>query len=348
MGRLFAGPPVALPAHLLPLLRPASGRNLAEVGGPVPYRGRFAPSPTGDLHWGNLRTALLSWLDARLHQGQWLLRLDDLDRPRNRPGAEDAILRDLDWLGLDWDGPLLRQSERRGLYGSVLSALRRSGALYPCRCSRRMLADPSAPHGEAPVYPGTCRGRPSQWGIEAGRLPSWRLRLPDAPITWRERLAAPGLLQAARQVGDPVLRRADGVLAYHLTTAVDELALGITSVVRGEDLWASTAPQVAVIEALGAEAPTYAHVPLWRQASGERLAKRQGAEGLAAWRSEGLSAPEVIGRLAESLGLVPAPSVLSARALVGQLSLEAFEGVLRLNKDFGIKGTLGSQTSINS
>lgn len=344
MGRLFAGPPVDLPAHLVPLLRPASGRNPAEAGGPAPYRGRFAPSPTGDLHWGNLRTALLSWLDARLHQGQWLLRLDDLDRPRNRPGAEDAILRDLDWLGLHWDGPLLRQSERRGLYGSVLSALRRSGALYPCRCSRRMLADPSAPHGEAPVYPGTCRGRPSQWGIEAGRLPSWRLRLPDAPIEWRERLAAPGLLQAARQVGDPVLRRADGVLAYHLTTAVDELALGITSVVRGEDLWASTAPQVAVIEALGGEAPTYAHVPLWRQASGERLAKRQGAEGLAAWRSEGLSAPEVIGRLAGSLGLVPAPSVLSTRALVEQLSLEAFEGPLRLNKDFGIKGTLGSQT----
>ncbi|WP_409995599.1 tRNA glutamyl-Q(34) synthetase GluQRS [Cyanobium sp. ATX 6F1] len=339
---------MALPAHLVPLLRPAPGRNPAEVAGPAPYRGRFAPSPTGELHWGNLRTALLSWLDARLHRGEWLLRFDDLDRPRNRVGAEDAILRDLDWLGLHWDGPLLRQSERRGLYGSVLSALRRSGELYPCRCSRRMLADPSAPHGEAPVYPGTCRGRPNRWGIEAGRLPSWRLRLPDAPIQWRERLAAPGILQAARQVGDPVLRRADGVLAYHLTTAVDELALGITTVVRGEDLWASTAPQVAVIEALGGVAPSYAHVPLWRQPSGERLAKRQGAEGLAAWRSEGLGAPEVIGRLAGSLGLVARPSALSARALLEQLSLEAFERALSLNKGFGIKGALGSETGFNS
>lgn len=348
MGRLFAGPPVVLPAHLLPLLRSASGRNPAEPGAPGVYRGRFAPSPTGELHWGNLRTALISWLDVRLHRGQWLLRLDDLDRPRNRAGAEDSILRDLDWLGLDWDGPLLRQSARRGLYGSVLSALRRSGALYPCRCSRRLLADPSAPHGEAPVYPGTCRGRPIQWGIEAGRLPSWRLRLPEAPIQWRERLAAPGILQAAQQVGDPVLRRADGVLAYHLTTAVDELALGLTSVVRGADLWASTAPQVAVIEALGGVAPSYAHVPLWQQASGERLAKRQGAEGLAAWRNEGLSAPEVIGRLAGSLGLVPLHSALSARELVGELSLEAFERALSLNKGFGINGTPEAQTGCSS
>nr|WP_254938515.1 tRNA glutamyl-Q(34) synthetase GluQRS [Cyanobium sp. Morenito 9A2] len=311
------------------MLRPAAIPVPAAVQDRWVYRGRFAPSPTGAMHRGNLRTALISWLDARLHGGQWFLRIDDLDRPRNRPGAQRSVLKDLEWLGLGWDGPLIRQSERQGLYATVLSALRRAGLLYPCRCSRRMLADPSAPHGEAPVYPGTCRGRPPHWGLEAGRLPSWRLRLPDGPIQWQERIAAPGLLQAAQQVGDPVLRRADGVLAYHLVTAVDELALGITSVVRGADLWAATGPQVAVIDVLGGTAPSYAHVPLWRQASGERLAKRDGAEGLEAWRNEGLSAPEVIGRLALSLGLVPGPAALTAEELAQSLSLERFEWVLR-------------------
>ena len=130
-----------LPRHLQALLE--AGLLRRRQG----YRGRFAPSPTGALHRGNLRTALLGWLHARLRGGEWLLRLDDLDTPRNRPGAEASILADLRWLGLDWDGPLLRQSQRRGLYGTVLSALRRQGLLYPCRCSRRLLADISAPHG---------------------------------------------------------------------------------------------------------------------------------------------------------------------------------------------------------
>jgi len=331
-GRLFSGAPMAgaslpLPLHLRQRL------SLGPTGSGAPYRGRYAPSPTGALHRGNLRTALLSWLDARLHGGQWRLRIDDLDRPRNRPGTEASILADLDWLGLGWDGPLVRQSERRGLYGSVLSTLRRAGLLYPCRCSRRMLADPSAPHGETPVYPGTCRQGPDQptphWGPEDRRLPSWRLALPDGTIHWHERLAAPGVRLAAPEVGDPVLRRADGVLAYHLATAVDELDLGISTVVRGEDLWASTAPQVAVMEALGGTAPRYAHVPLWRSTAGERLAKRSGAEGLAAWRSQGLEAPQVIGLLAASLALVPAGAELTAEELARELSVASFDRALR-------------------
>ncbi|MGL6133682.1 MAG: glutamate--tRNA ligase family protein, partial [Prochlorococcaceae cyanobacterium] len=166
------------------------------------YRGRFAPSPTGALHCGNLRTALLAWLDARLVGGEWLLRIDDLDTPRNRSGAEQSILDDLRWLGLHWDGPPLRQSERRGLYSSVLSALRRAGVLYPCRCSRRLLAHVSAPHGGWPVYPGFCRGRALRWGPEAGRLPSWRLRLQSGPIVWQERHGRPGRLDGTSQVGD--------------------------------------------------------------------------------------------------------------------------------------------------
>jgi glutamyl-tRNA synthetase len=283
------------------------------------YVGRFAPSPTGPLHLGNLRTAFLSWLGARAAGGLWLLRLDDLDTPRNRAGAEASLLEDLAWLGLAPDRPPIRQSDRRGLYASVLSALRRSGRLYPCRCSRRMLMDLSAPHGRSPVYPGLCRHRPRRWGAEEGRLPSWRLRLPDGPLEWHEMLGPPGRLDAAAEVGDVVLRRADGFIAYHLATAVDELLLGIGEVLRGEDLWASTAAQVAVMRVLGAPPPRYGHLPLWRDREGRRLAKRQGAAGLAPFRERGDPPERVIGLMAASVGLVPPGSCLSAAEAAGEL-----------------------------
>ena len=283
------------------------------------YRGRYAPSPSGALHRGNLRTALVSWLEARLAGGSWLLRIDDLDTPRLVAGAELQILDDLRWLGLNWDGPLCRQSERRGLYNSVLTAWRRAGLLYPCRCSRRLLADVSAPHGALNVYPGFCRGRQLGWGPEQGRLPSWRLRLGDGELRWSERLAAAGVLDGPSAVGDVVLRRADGFIAYHLATAIDELDLGITEVVRGEDLWSSTAAQVAVLRQLGAPPPRYAHVPLWRDAAGQRLSKREGSEGLAGYRARGWDGPAVIGDLAASLGLVTAGERLSADELLEEL-----------------------------
>ncbi|MEB3235058.1 MAG: tRNA glutamyl-Q(34) synthetase GluQRS [Cyanobacteriota bacterium] len=309
-----------LPAHLQRRLQ--QGLALRQGG----YRGRYAPSPSGVLHRGNLRTALLSWLDARLAGGEWLLRLDDLDTPRVVPGAEAQILADLHWLGLDWDGPLLRQSERRGLYSSVLSALRRAGGLYPCRCSRRLLADVSAPHGALNVYPGFCRHQPPGWGVEAGRLPSWRLRLPAGPLRWCERLAEVGAVDGPAAVGDVVLRRADGYIAYHLATAVDELELGISDVVRGADLWSATAAQVAVMQALGATPPRYAHVPLWCDARGQRLSKRDGSDGLAMARRGGADAAAVIGQLAASLGLVPAATRLSASELLAELRRAASGG----------------------
>lgn len=283
------------------------------------YRGRFAPSPTGVLHRGNLRTALLSWLEARRRGGEWLLRLDDLDTPRNRSGAEQAILEDLQWLGLDWDGPPLRQSLRRGLYASVLSCLRRAGHLYPCRCSRRLLADVSAPHGALNVYPGFCRQQPPCWGERDGRLPSWRLRVAPGELRWCEASNLGDRLDAATSVGDVVLRRADGVVAYHLATAVDELWMGITEVVRGEDLWSSTGAQVAVMAALGVDAPRYRHVPLWRDGAGRRLSKREASEGLPGLRRAGLDAAAVIGQLAASVGLVPVGSRLSAAELLQSL-----------------------------
>jgi glutamyl-tRNA synthetase len=292
-------------------------------------RGRYAPSPTGPLHLGNLQTALLSWLITRLQGGEWLLRIDDLDAPRNRPGAEASILADLRWLGLGWDGPLLRQSERRGIYATVLSSLRRAGVLYPCRCSRRLLADVSVPHGHSPVYPGFCRPLPPRWGLEDARLPSWRLALQPGRLSWPEQLAAEGGLDAERDVGDVVVRRADGFLAYHLATAVDELSLGVADVVRGEDLWAATAAQVALMERLGGRPPRYWHTPLLRDRAGERLSKRQGGAGLVELRREGLDAAAVVGQLAAGVGLVPAGSRLSADELLQQFSLEELRTQLR-------------------
>lgn len=319
-------PTPALPRHLEALL--AAGIERRGQG----YRGRFAPSPTGALHRGNLRTALLGWLEARQRGGEWLVRIDDLDSPRVRAGAEEALLADLAWLGLHWDGPVLRQSERRGLYASVLTALRRAGALYPCRCSRRLLADISAPHGALAVYPGFCRALPPAWGVQAGRLPSWRLRLAGGPLCWQERCFRPGQLDGPYQVGDPVLRRADGLIAYHLATAVDELCFAISDVLRGEDLWASTGPQVAVMAALGLDPPRYGHVPLWRDGEGRRLSKREGSEGLEGYRAQGLDAPAVVGEMAASLELVPPGSRLSAAELLQTLKPGALQARLQINQ----------------
>ena len=302
-----------LPQHWQERL--ARGQALRQQG----YRGRFAPSPSGALHRGNLRTALVSWLDARLEGGVWLLRLDDLDTPRVVPGAEAQILADLHWLGLHWDDAPIRQSERRGLYNAALAGLRRAGALYPCRCSRRLLADVSAPHGGLNVYPGLCRDRALGWGGEQGRLPSWRLRLAPGALHWQERFGPAGVLDAATAVGDVVLRRADGFIAYHLATALDELELGITDVVRGIDLWSSSAAQVAVMEALPLPPPRYGHVPLWCDAEGARLSKRDAAEGLTGLRQRGLDAAAVVGLLAASLDLVPMGSRLSTNELLQQL-----------------------------
>jgi len=309
----LSNPTRPLPDHLLRLFEAGLRRRRQ---GPV---GRYAPSPTGPLHRGNLSTALLSWLVTRLQGGEWLLRIDDLDRPRNRPGVAEAILADLDWLGLGWDGAPLLQSQRRGLYASTLSWLRRSGALYPCRCSRRLLADISAPHGAFAVYPGTCTGLDAAWGPIGGRLPSWRLRLASGRLRWQDRLAPAGDLDGPSQVGDVVLRRADGLVAYHLATAVDELSLGISDVVRGHDLWPATAAQVAVMAVLGAAPPAYWHGPLLLDGSGQRLAKRSGAEGLQALREQGLDGPAVVGLLAAELDLLPRGSRISAAELLAEL-----------------------------
>ena len=280
-----------LPDHLSQVLQ--NGQRLRQQG----YRGRFAPTPSGPLHLGNVRTALLSWLRARLSNGQWLLRVDDLDTPRIRPGAIESVLQDLRWLGLNWDGPLVLQSRRRGLYGSFLSTFRRQGYLYPCRCSRREL-------GGATIYPGTCSRLDQDWGLRDARLPAWRLRVAEPFDT---------------VVGDVVLRRADGVIAYHLATSIDELALGINEVVRGQDLVSVCAAQRAVITSLGMASPRYGHVPLLFDASGQKLSKRDHATGLSSLRDRGEVAAQVIGQLAATLGLVSPACAISAEELLEEL-----------------------------
>ncbi len=282
---------VKLPDHLNHVL--TNGQGLSQRG----YRGRFAPTPSGPLHLGNVRTALLSWLRARLNNGQWLLRMDDLDTPRIRSGAIESVLEDLRWLGLHWDEPVVFQSKRRGLYGSFLSSLRKQGYLYPCRCSRRQLDG-------ATIYPGTCRRLHQDWGLKDARLPAWRLRVVEPFAT---------------AVGDVVLRRADGVVAYHLATSVDELALGINEVVRGQDLLSVCAAQSAVITSLGMPPPRYGHVPLLCDLSGQKLSKRDHASGLSSLRDRGEAAAQVIGQLAASLGLVSPTTEISAEELLEEL-----------------------------
>ena len=282
---------IQLPDHLSQVLQ--NGQGLRQQG----YRGRFAPTPSGPLHLGNVRTALLSWLRARLCNGQWLLRVDDLDTPRIRPGAIESVLQDLRWLGLNWDGPLVLQSRRRGLYGSFLSTFRRQGYLYPCRCSRRQLDG-------ATIYPGTCRWLPQDWGLRDARLPAWRLRVAE-PFD--------------SVVGDVILRRADGVIAYHLATSIDDLALGINEVVRGQDLVSVCSAQNAVIASLGMASPRYGYVPLLCDSSGQKLSKRDHATGLSSLRDRGEAAAQVIGQLAASLGLVSSKCAISAEELLEEL-----------------------------
>jgi glutamyl-Q tRNA(Asp) synthetase len=240
------------------------------------YVGRFAPSPTGPLHFGSLVAALASYLDARSAQGRWVLRMEDLDQPRNEPGAADAILRALERLGFEWDGPVLCQSARLARYREVLDDLVRRGFAYPCGCTRRELEDSALAIDGARVYPGTCRH-----GLPAGKQArAVRLRTHDAPIAFHDAIRGWVEQRVEREVGDFVLLRADGVVAYQLAVVVDDMDQGVTDVVRGADLLDSTARQIHLQRLLGARTPRYAHVPVAVNAAGEKLSKQTGARAL--------------------------------------------------------------------
>ena len=240
------------------------------------YIGRFAPSPTGPLHFGSLVAALASYRAARSAGGKWLLRMEDLDQPREQPGAADDILRALDKLGLTWDGPVTYQSTRLERYRAVLDDLARRGFAYPCACTRRELEDSALAIDGSRIYPGTCRR-----GLAPGKAArSVRVRTHGAPIGFAD--AVQGWLEqrVETEVGDFVLLRADRIPAYQLAVVVDDLDQGITDVVRGADLLDSTARQIHLQRLLGARTPRYAHVPVVVNAAGEKLSKQTGARPL--------------------------------------------------------------------
>lgn len=305
-------------------------------------RGRYAPSPSGPLHLGNLRTALLAWLFARAAGGSFILRIEDLDHPRARPGAVASMIDALRWLGLDWEegpersgvhGPYI-QSQRTALYEAALAQLRRGGLVYPCFCTRAELAHiASAPHaGEGRSrYPGTCRtlsSRERQRRMREGRQFSWRFRIPDDDIVFHDALVGPLRESPAQTVGDIVVRRADGVFAYQLAVVVDDGMMEVTQVVRGADLLGSTARQLALCAALGYRPPdSYAHVPLLSNAAGARLSKRDNATGLAPLRQQGRRPEAVVGWLAFTCGLAPSVSPVTASELVPGLRADAIRQV---------------------
>src|SRR5437763_14099187 len=257
-------------------------------------RGRYAPSPTGDLHLGNLRTALLAWLFARCTDGQFVLRIEDLDRPRVRSGASERMLFDMRWLGLDWDeGPDIGgphapyiQSERQEIYTTYLLRLQDAGLIYPCYCSRAEIARAaSAPHeDEGPRYPGTCRNLTEAQRLqhEANhRRPSLRFRVDDDRIvSFTDLLLGTQQQHVQQTIGDFIVRRSDGIFAYQFAVVVDDSLMHINQVVRGADLLQSTARKILLYEALGFPIPTFAHVHLVLDQHGKRLYKRQQIEGL--------------------------------------------------------------------
>ena len=233
--------------------------------------GRFAPSPTGPLHLGSLVAAVGSWLYARAEGGRWLVRMEDIDTPRVVPGSAEEILAALRRYGLEWDGEMVWQSRRTALYEAALHELRDKGLVYDCACSRAELQRAaSAPLGREPVYPGTCRN-----GLAAGKVArAIRFRVPDEPVAFEDRVLGP---VEEDMGGDFVVRRADGLFAYQLAVVVDDAEQGVTQVVRGADLLASTPRQIALQRALGFPTPVYAHLPLVVNPDGSKLGKRDGA-----------------------------------------------------------------------
>jgi glutamyl-Q tRNA(Asp) synthetase len=234
------------------------------------YRGRFAPSPTGPLHFGSMVAAVGSFLQAKSRGGEWLVRMEDLDPPRVMPGAADEILRALEAFGLHWDGAVMYQSCRHGVYEAALKMLERLDAIYPCACSRREIADSSVSGVDGPVYPGTCRA-----GLPAGRAPrAWRVRVNGRAIEFVDAVQGRMVRDLAADFGDFVVRRADGYFAYQLAVVVDDAEQGITEIVRGADLIESTPRQMHLQNLLGLPTPDYLHLPVALSKQREKLSKQ--------------------------------------------------------------------------
>lgn len=296
----------------------------ATTSAPTTIRGRYAPSPSGRFHLGNARTALLSWLDVRARGGQYVMRVEDLDPQRSKAEHERDQLADLRWLGLDWDegpdvggphGPY-RQSACHGRYADALASL----ATYGCTCTRRQIREATmVSPGAEPIYPGTCRHRAAS---DASAAVRWAV--PPGQVTVSDRVFGPSTQDVAAEVGDFVLRRADGAWSYQLAVVLDDAAMQITDVMRGVDLLSSTPRQVWLQRALGLPTPRYAHVPLVVDDDGEKLGKRRGSPDLTTLRQGGADPDQLVARLARSCGLVgPTVKRVHPKALVDDFELSA-------------------------
>jgi glutamyl-tRNA synthetase len=288
----------------------------------VRVAGRFAPSPTGDLHLGNLRTAAIAWLSARSSGDRFVVRMEDLDRHQASRDIERAQLRDLALLGMDWDGDVVRQSDRFERYESAIGQLAALDLVYECFCTRREIRDEiesaaQAPHGPPGSYPGTCRrltARERAQRRDAGRRPALRLRTDGQEIVFDDRLYG----RVAGMVDDVVLRRNDGVPAYNLAVVVDDAAQDVTEVVRGDDLLASTARQIHLQELLGFARPEYMHIPLVVDDDGQRLAKRHGLPlTVAELVACGVGPDDIADWIVRSLGVAARSSAVTLREFVG-------------------------------
>jgi len=294
----------------------------------TPLVGRLAPSPTGHLHVGHARSFLLAWWSVRARGGRIVLRLEDLDSERVKPGLADAVLRDLEWLGLDWDGPVIVQSERAAEHERALAGLVEADLAYPCVCTRKEIESArSAPHAsdDATRYPGTCRGRfrsAAEAEAETSRPAALRFALPEhlGPVPFEDAFTGPHLTDVARDVGDFPIARKTGEAAYQLAVVVDDALDGVTEVLRGDDLLPSTAQQLLLQRALGLPHPTWIHVPLVVDEGARRLAKRSDALSLAALREEGVDPRALTAWIAESAGMEPG-GPLTPSELVGSFVL---------------------------
>ena len=301
--------------------------------------GRYAPSPTGSLHFGNLRTALVAWLQARLSQGRFILRMEDIDLPRARPGSAEQIMHDLSWLGLDWDeGPDVggefspyTQSERFDLYQTAIDYLCEKQRLFSCACSRKDIAQAaSAPHAsdQRLIYPGTCRPNAQQKQADENET-ALRFFCPEHSIHFDDVVLGPQKISLPDEVGDFVVKRRDGLFSYQLAVALDDALMGVTDVVRGADLIDSTAQQILLLHTFGFTIPRYWHIPLVLDKAGKRMAKRDGGLSVDYYREKGMSAAQLIGQLAASLELVPPQNRLSAQELLQTCSLDQLIACLK-------------------
>lgn len=293
-------------------------------------RGRFAPSPTGYIHLGNVWSAFLCWLQVRQQQGTLILRIEDIDEQRSKDVYAKALMEDLHWLGLTWDegpdvggpfGPYIQQ-QRYDRYETALAQLRAEGLLYPCYCSRARLQAIGAPHeGEQSVYDGHCYGFSEAERARQTKVPSWRVHVPDKTISYKDEIYGEQLEDLRHQCGDFVVRRADGMFAYQLAVSVDDGAMGVTHVLRGRDLLSSTARQIWLIEHLGYRLPHYTHVPMLIDGAGHRLSKRQHGITVRQLRDEGWGADQILSHLAIAGGLVPPGRVYTRGELIASADM---------------------------